>query len=116
MPVCSTELLLKPSIPTHTATYVVELEQTTLGTIHDPSASVTDPLGPVTAYPPQLSDESAEPCTCISGLDPTAKAEPGEGDALGVPRPKVEAREREIREKTKIAATDDQDLPNWDLP
>ena len=40
----------KPSIPTQKEEYEAADEQVTLGTIHEPFASVTEPAGPVTAY------------------------------------------------------------------
>ena len=56
VPVCSTVLELNPSMPTQKEEYWFDDGQdpTIAGTVQDPLASVTEPAGPVTAYPLQL--------------------------------------------------------------
>jgi hypothetical protein len=54
VPVCSTVFELKPSIPTQVAASAVPELLSSVGTVHDPLAEVTEPVAPVTAYPLQL--------------------------------------------------------------
>jgi hypothetical protein len=53
MPICSTELELEPSIPTHVAEYSVP-EPVTAGTVQDPLTEVTESVVESTAYPDQF--------------------------------------------------------------
>ena len=54
VPICSTVLEPKPSMPVQNAAYAVPVPPLTVGTIHDPLAEVTEPAEPLTAYPLQF--------------------------------------------------------------
>jgi hypothetical protein len=54
MPVCSTVLSLKPSIPSQKEAKALLEEHNTVGIVNDTLTSVTEPDPLVTAYPPQL--------------------------------------------------------------